>query len=145
MPLDVQWLGRISWQDAYALQEKLVEQRIAGEITDTVLLLEHEPVITIGRTPDKTSLLSAEQTNVQVIETNRGGRVTYHGLGQIVGYPIISLSPDREDVHRYVRDLEEVYGMSHYKLGLGVGTGIWKLLHMGFDVVLSEHGTPDLR
>jgi lipoyl(octanoyl) transferase len=105
---DVRWLGRISWQDAYALQEKLVEQRIAGEITDTVLLLEHEPVITIGRTPDKTSLLSAGQTDVPVIETNRGGQATYHGPGQLVGYLIIDLTSQGRDLHEYLRWLEEL-------------------------------------
>lgn len=130
MPLDVQWLGRISWQDAYALQEKLVEQRIVGAISDTVLLLEHEPVITIGRTPDKTSLLSVEQSNVQVMETNRGGQATYHGPGQLVGYLILDLNVLGRDLREYLRKLEDM--LIHFCADFGVHasrreglTGVW--------------------
>jgi lipoate-protein ligase B len=79
---------------------------------DTLLLVEHPHVLTIGRRATRNLILAApealEARGVSVHETNRGGKMTYHGLGQIVGYPIINLSPEREDVHRYVRDLEEV-------------------------------------
>ncbi|MDT7779469.1 MAG: lipoyl(octanoyl) transferase [Acidobacteriota bacterium] len=79
---------------------------------DTLLLVEHPHVLTIGRRATRDLILAApevlEARGVEVVETNRGGKMTYHGLGQVVGYPIINLSPEREDVHKYVRDLEEV-------------------------------------
>ncbi len=106
--MDFRWLDRITWMDAFAMQERLVEQRLAGEIEDTVLLLEHEPVITIGRTPDKTSLLNAEASPFPVIETNRGGQATYHGPGQLVGYLILDLNARGRDLHIYLRHIEEV-------------------------------------
>jgi len=106
--MDFRWLDRITWTDAFATQERLVEQRLAGEIEDTVLLLEHEPVITIGRTPDKTSLLNAEASPFPVIETNRGGQATYHGPGQLVGYLILDLNARGRDLHVYLRQIEEV-------------------------------------
>jgi len=105
-------LGRVDYEQALALQketERAVQNR---EQPDTLLLLEHPHTLTIGRRGDGSGiLLPAEllaERDVKVFETNRGGKITYHGLGQIVGYPIINLSPDREDVHRFVRDLEEV-------------------------------------
>jgi len=106
--MDFRWLDRITWTDAFAMQERLVEQRLAGEIEDAVLLLEHEPVITIGRTPDKTSLLNAEASPFPVIETNRGGQATYHGPGQLVGYLILDLNARGRDLHIYLRQIEEV-------------------------------------
>ena len=108
----VQRLGLVDYESALAIQkdtEMAVKSRIQP---DTLLLLEHPHTLTIGRRGDGSSVLLDEEQlrarNVTVFETNRGGKVTYHGLGQVVGYPIINLSPDREDVHRYVRDLEEV-------------------------------------
>jgi len=105
-------LGRVDYEEALGLQketERAVQNR---EQPDTLLLLEHPHTLTIGRRGDDSGiLLPAEllaERDVKVFETNRGGKITYHGLGQIVGYPIINLSPDREDVHRFVRDLEEV-------------------------------------
>jgi lipoate-protein ligase B len=105
-------LGRVDYEQALALQretERTVQNR---EQPDTLLLLEHPHTLTIGRRGDGSGiLLPAEllaERDIKVFETNRGGKITYHGLGQIVGYPIINLSPDREDVHRFVRDLEEV-------------------------------------
>lgn len=113
-PLEVRRLGTVPYADALAMQRALVEERKAGRVPDLLLLLEHPAVITLGvrgdggrsnivATPEKLAELG-----VDVLETGRGGDVTYHGPGQIVGYPIIDLKPDRCDVHVYVRDVEEV-------------------------------------
>jgi lipoyl(octanoyl) transferase len=111
-PLAVRRLGRIPYAAGLELQARLVQQRQAGEIPDTLLLLEHDPVFTIGRNGKADNVLVPEDAlkaqGFDVFETGRGGDVTYHGPGQVVGYPILDLSPDRRDVHRYVRDLEEV-------------------------------------
>jgi lipoyl(octanoyl) transferase len=108
----VQRLGRIEYGAALQLQKESERAVQAGTQPDTLLLLEHPHVITIGRRGNDTGLLLPRQIldtrGVSVFDTNRGGKLTYHGLGQIVGYPIFNLSPDREDVHRFVRDLEEV-------------------------------------
>ena len=104
----------MSYDEALELQRTLVEERKAGHIPDTLLLLEHPHVLTLGvrRDGGRSNILAAPQKlaalGVSVHETGRGGDVTYHGPGQIVGYPIIDLRPDRQDVHRYVRDIEEV-------------------------------------
>lgn len=108
----VQRLGLVDYETALTIQKETELAVKAGDQPDTLLLLEHPHTLTIGRRGDSSAVLLDEeqlrQRNVTLFETNRGGKVTYHGLGQIVGYPIIKLSPDREDVHRYVRDLEEV-------------------------------------
>ena len=111
--LDVRRLGLVPYADGLELQRALVEDRKANRIPDTLLLLQHPHVLTVGVKKDGRShiLASPEQLasrGVAVFETGRGGDVTYHGPGQIVGYPIMDLNPDRRDVHRYVRDLEEV-------------------------------------
>jgi lipoate-protein ligase B len=108
----VQRLGLVDYESALAIQKETELAVKTGIQPDTLLLLEHPHTLTIGRRGDSSAVLLDEEQlkarNVTVFETNRGGKVTYHGLGQVVGYPIINLSPDREDVHRYVRDLEEV-------------------------------------
>jgi lipoyl(octanoyl) transferase len=103
----------VPYADALELQRGLVEDRKAGRIPDTLLLLQHPHVLTIGVKKDGrrhilATNLRLSELGVEVFETGRGGDVTYHGPGQLVGYPIIDLHPDRRDVHRYVRDLEEV-------------------------------------
>jgi lipoyl(octanoyl) transferase len=111
-PLVVERLGRIPYGQALALQEELVEARIAQQIPDTLLVLEHPPVITLGRAAKLDHVLLSREAlqaqGVEVFETGRGGDVTYHGPGQLVGYPIIDLAPDRQDVRKYVNGLEEV-------------------------------------
>jgi lipoyl(octanoyl) transferase len=105
------WLGRIVYADALELQRK-AQQRVSQGEEESLLLLEHEPVFTLGRNASvEDVLLSPErcrELGIEVCESNRGGKVTYHGPGQLVGYPIVNLSPDRRDVKRYVTDLEEV-------------------------------------
>ena len=124
--LTVRRLGLVPYADGLELQRRLVEDRKADRIPDTLLLLQHPHVLTVGvkkdgkqhilATPDRLSSL-----NVEVFETGRGGDVTYHGPGQLVGYPIINLDPDRRDVHKYVRDLEEV--MIRVCAGYGLTAG----------------------
>ena len=110
--LQVRRLGRLAYDEGLDLQKELEQKVIEKRETDYLLLLEHPHTFTLGRRAKNDGVLATAELlktlDVAVFETNRGGKVTYHGLGQIVGYPIISLSPDREDVHKYVRDLEEV-------------------------------------
>lgn len=111
--LEVRRLGIVPYADGLALQQQLVDDRRAGRIGDTLLLLQHPHVLTIGVRKDGHQHVLATPERLQALgvelhETGRGGDVTYHGPGQIVGYPILDLNPDRRDVHRYVRDLEDV-------------------------------------
>jgi lipoyl(octanoyl) transferase len=106
--LSIQWLGRVDYRQGLALQDRLVAERRAGGIPDQLLLLEHDPVYTIGRTPDQTSLRGAVHLPHPLIQTNRGGQATYHGPGQLVGYPILDLRQHGQDLHRYLRALEEL-------------------------------------
>jgi len=133
-PLTIQRLGRVPYGLGLEIQERLVAERQAGAIPDQLLLLEHDPVFTLGRNARAENvLLSAEQLRqhgFDVYDTGRGGDVTYHGPGQVVGYPILDLSPDRRDVHRYVRDLEEVMIRTCAQYGVEAGriaglTGTW--------------------
>ena len=110
--LEVRRLGRVAYATGIELQANLQIDVIEQRERNYLLLLEHPHTFTIGRRAKESGVLATaellENLGVEVFETNRGGKVTYHGIGQIVGYPIISLSPDREDVHKYVRDIEEV-------------------------------------
>jgi lipoyl(octanoyl) transferase len=127
-------MGVVPYAEAHALQERLVSARVAGSIGDVLLLLEHPPVVTLGRGGKERNLLVSREAlvarGIEVADIGRGGDVTYHGPGQLVAYPIIDLKPDRCDVRRYVRDLEEVmvrvasdYGVHAQRIeGL---TGAW--------------------
>ncbi len=110
--LQVRRLGLMEYGAAYKEQKEIELAVRAGTQADTLLLVEHPHVITLGRRTAQGAVLADKETlaarDVALFETNRGGKATYHGLGQIVGYPIINLSPEREDVHRYVRDLEAI-------------------------------------
>lgn len=137
--LNVRRLGRVSYDDGLKLQAELVEQRRSGAIPDTLLLLEHPPVITLGvktrQGPKHIVASDAElaQQGVTVHETGRGGDVTYHGPGQLVGYPILDLAAEgniRKDVHRYVRDIEDVLIRIAASFGIEAKrvpglTGVW--------------------
>ena len=131
---ELRHLGLVPYAEALALQQSLSEARKRGEGPDTLLLLEHPPVITLGRAANRANVLADERERaargVELFETGRGGDVTYHGPGQLVGYPVISLAPDRCDVRRYVRDLEEVLIRAAGDFGVEAGriaglTGIW--------------------
>jgi len=128
--LEVRRLGRVPYARGLELQEQLVAERQAGRIPDQLLLLEHDPVFTLGRNARSENVLfpaeALRERGFEVFETGRGGDVTYHGPGQIVGYPIIDLNPDRRDVRKYVASLEEVMirACAHYGLSAGRTEGM---------------------
>ena len=155
--LEIRQLGLLPYAQALSLQRELVEQRRAGAVGDLLLLVEHPHVITLGVRGDggRSHVLAAPailaERGIEVHETGRGGDVTYHGPGQIVGYPILDLKPDRCDVHRYVRDLEEVLIRAAADCGASAGrvkglTGIWvgqqKLAAIGVRISrwITSHG-----
>ncbi|MBI3249105.1 MAG: lipoyl(octanoyl) transferase LipB [Deltaproteobacteria bacterium] len=134
-------LGLVEYAQALAWQEELVRKRCRGEVGDTLLLLEHPPVFTLGRGADERNILTARQ--IPVHRVSRGGEVTFHGPGQLVGYPIIDLTAHGRDVHVYLRSLEAVlievlaeYGVeARHAPGL---TGVWvgeeKIASLGIGV-----------
>jgi lipoyl(octanoyl) transferase len=129
--LRVRWLGRVAYPDALARQEELVAQRRAGrESADTLLLLEHEPVYTIGRTPDQASLRGALHLPHPLFQINRGGQATYHGPGQLIGYPIIDLRNCGQDLHKFLRWIEQLLITFLTSFGIEANrreglTGVW--------------------
>jgi lipoyl(octanoyl) transferase len=155
--VEIRRLGLVPYGEALALQRALVEERRDGRAGDLLLLVEHPHILTLGVRGDggRSHILATADTlasrGVEVHETGRGGDITYHGPGQIVGYPILDLKPDRCDVHRYVRDLEEVlirtaadYGVEAARVeGL---TGVWvgreKLAAIGVRIArwITSHG-----
>lgn len=133
-PLNAQWLGRVDYRDGLALQQRLVAERRAGRIADTLLLLEHPPVITLGRNGDPAHVLADDAglraRGIEVHRIGRGGDVTYHGPGQLVGYPIVQLDDGEKDVHAYLRKLEQglidLAARFRVEAGRVAGlTGIW--------------------
>jgi len=153
--IQVRRLGRVAYDEGLRLQKELEREVIEKREADYLLLLEHPHTFTVGRQAKENGVLASTETlktlGVSVFETNRGGKVTYHGLGQIVGYPVISLSPEREDVHKYVRDLEEVlirtlldFGIEAFRIkGLtGVHTREGKVAAIGVHIKrwVTTHG-----
>lgn len=130
-PLEVRWLGRLSFADGLALQEEIVAKKRADHsLGDELLLLEHDSVYTIGRTPDQSSLRGASHLPHPLFPINRGGQATYHGPGQLMGYPIIDLRRCGQDLHRYLRWLEDLLVATLSDLGIAATTrtgltGVW--------------------
>ena len=153
--LQVRRLGRMEYGAAYEIQKETEAALKSGAGGDTLLLVEHPHVLTLGRRATPSAVLAPpeelEARGVALFETNRGGKATYHGLGQLVGYPVINLSPDREDVHRYVRELEEAliraladFGVEGFRIkGLtGVHTARGKVAAIGVHISrwVTTHG-----
>jgi lipoyl(octanoyl) transferase len=153
--LEVRRLGRVGYADGLELQKQLETEVIARRETDYLLLLEHPHTYTIGRRAKSDGVLATAEIlktlGAEVFEINRGGKVTYHGLGQLVGYPIINLSSYKEDVHKFVRDLEEVlmrtltdFGIESFRIeGLtGVHTREGKVAAIGVHIKrwVTTHG-----
>jgi lipoyl(octanoyl) transferase len=130
-PMRVRWLGRVKFERALALQEELVaEKQTNHSLGDEFFLLEHEPVYTIGRTPDQSSLRGATHLPHPLFPINRGGQATYHGPGQLMGYPIIDLRKCGQDLHRYLRWIEDliVELLANYQIAATTReglTGVW--------------------
>lgn len=153
--LKVRRLGRLEYGEAYRVQKETELAVRERREPDTLLLVEHPHVLTVGRRATRELILAGPEAlaarGVSVYESNRGGKMTYHGLGQVVGYPVVNLSPDREDVHKYVRDLEEVlvramldYDIEAFRIkGLtGVHTARGKVAAIGVHIArwVTTHG-----
>lgn len=142
---------RITFEDGLRLQEQTVDGVLHARLPDTILLLEHHPVYTIGRTRDPSSLRNPDALPFPVFETNRGGQATYHGPGQLTGYPILDLTPRGRDLHDHLRRIEDVLIRACLQFGVPAGrreglTGVWvgdrKLASIGVGVRkwISMHG-----
>ena len=164
--LEWSYLGRLDFSRAMALQEHRRERLRSGEANEALILLEHPHVYTLGRNASRSDILASPDwlraRGVEVVECDRGGQVTYHGPGQLVGYPILDLSPDRRDLRRYVRDLQEVLVRVLAEIGLSAESrsqspeiGVWvkgrKIASLGVHVSrwITTHGfalnvSPDL-
>jgi lipoyl(octanoyl) transferase len=146
------WLGRIGYEDALRMQEEIVARKANdASVPDEVLLLEHESVFTIGRTPDRSSLRDPEQLPAPLIVIGRGGQATWHGPGQLVGYPLLDLRSRGQDLHRHLRNIEEMLIALCARFGVAAArrdglTGVWvserKLASIGVGVRkwISMHG-----
>jgi lipoyl(octanoyl) transferase len=143
--------GLISYADGIALQERVVAEILDGTAGDRLILLEHEPVYTIGRLRDQSSLRDPQRLPHPVVETNRGGQATYHGPGQLVGYPILDLRQRAQDLHAHLRMIEDVLIAACERFGVAAGrrdglTGVWvenrKMASIGVGVKkwISMHG-----
>jgi lipoyl(octanoyl) transferase len=161
--INVRWLGRVNFAESLELQEEIVaKKRVDRDAADELLLLEHEAVYTIGRTPDKSSLLGAAHLPYPLFAINRGGQATYHGPGQLIGYPIVDLRRCGQDLHKYLRWLERLiielvgdYGIAatqrdgltgvwidHRKIAsIGIGVRHWITMH-GFALNVCGALTP---
>jgi lipoyl(octanoyl) transferase len=151
MIVSPRWLGRISYEEGLELQESLLLAKVAGDPDNHLLLLEHEPVYTMGRSRDDSSLREESILPHPVHRTNRGGQATYHGPGQLVGYPVLDLSLFGRDLHDYLRFLEEILIILLSRHGIAGGrmegkTGVWvgerKIASLGVGVRrwISMHG-----
>jgi lipoyl(octanoyl) transferase len=150
--MNVRWLGRIKYEDALALQNELVALKANDSgAPDELLLMEHEPVFTIGRTQNQSSLRNPEKLSAPLVVINRGGQATWHGPGQLVGYPILDLRRRGSDLHRYLRELEEMIIIVCAEFGVSAQrreglTGVWiadrKVASIGVGVKrwISMHG-----
>ena len=130
VPPAVRWLGRVAYGEGLRLQEELVRELAAGRGEEVLLLLEHEPVYTIGRTQDRSSLGDPARLPAPLVEIGRGGKATWHGPGQLVGYPLLRLAGYGQDLHRYLRSLEQALIDGCAALGVAAGrreglTGVW--------------------
>ena len=150
--MNVRWLGRIGYGEALALQERIVAQKAENlDAPDELLLLEHDSVFTIGRTNDQSSLRDPAALPAPLMAINRGGQATWHGPGQLVGYPLLDLRKRGSDLHRYLRDLEEFLILLCAEHGVAASrreglTGVWvgekKIASLGVGVRrwISMHG-----
>jgi lipoyl(octanoyl) transferase len=132
--LDYRDIGFIDYREAWDLQKKIFNERLSGDVNDVLLLLEHPHTYTLGKVADKKNLIGSQEylvkNKISVYDIDRGGDITYHGPGQVVGYPIIDLKNWKQDTHLYLRSLEEVIIRTCSDYGIETGrnekhTGVW--------------------